>query len=103
MAGSDMSPEIIGQVLKLDRDEIVGAFLVAARNAPHCPLHLVGLIAYENPFEATLTLRMLMVAVRHEETRPAVMIALRRLESVMEGLRKEWAVEIDQIQAFVKR
>jgi hypothetical protein len=103
MAGINMSPEIIEQVLKLGQDEIVSAFLVAACNAPHCALHLIGLIAYENPFEATLTLRMLMVAVKHEETRPAVMIALKRLNNVMEGLRKEWAVEIDQIQEFVNR
>lgn len=103
MAGIDMTPEIIDHVLTLAQDEIVSAFLVAACNAPHSALHLVGLIAYENPFGATLTVRMLMVAVKHEETRPAVMIALKRLHSVMKGLRKEWAVEVDQIQEFMNR
>jgi hypothetical protein len=96
-----MEMEILENALGNQEDEILQTFLLAACYAPHAAVFLVPRIAFDRVFEPLFSLRLLMVAARHEEARPAVMVALKTID--FQGIRDRWGKEIDELMELVER
>jgi hypothetical protein len=101
MVGTEMSSEVLDSVMDGVEDGIVETFLVTACFQPHAALYLVNRIAYEKKYRAELIFKILVAATKHEEVRPAVMIALKIVD--LAPLEEEWGDELRRLREFVNR
>ena len=54
--------------------------VVAACKSPQVAIQVVNRIAYGNPIKEETAMRILLISAQHEELRPAVMVALNRID-----------------------
>jgi hypothetical protein len=96
----EIDTDILEVSLTYQEDEILQTFLLAACYAPHAAVFLVPRIAFDRVLDPVFSLRLLMVAARHEEARPAVMVALKTID--WSGIRETWGKEINELETIVR-
>jgi tRNA A-37 threonylcarbamoyl transferase component Bud32 len=99
LKGIEIDTDILETALLRQEDEILHSFLLAACHAPHAALFLVPRISFERLLDSEFSLRLLMVAARHEEVRPVVQVALKQLDFT--SIRERWGKEIDDLAVLL--
>jgi serine/threonine protein kinase len=95
----ELDQEVLDEVLSGPDDSVAQTFIVSACAAPHVALYVVNKLLDNCRYSPTLVLRVLLMAGRHEEVWPAIMIALQRLD--LSSLREQWGTQIDELQTLV--
>jgi serine/threonine protein kinase len=101
LSGTELDAQIIDAVMEGPDDAVAETFLASACYPPHSALQVVNRIAYGQRYNAQLILKIFLMAARHEELRPAIMIALQRVD--LSCLQDEWGRELEQLTALVNR
>ena len=81
LSGVQMPVEVVDAVIEmLDKEPFAVTVLVAACKSAQVAIQVVNRIAYGNPIKEETAMRILLISAQHEELRPAVMVALNRLD-----------------------
>jgi serine/threonine protein kinase len=96
LLGGEVTNEIVKTVMAGPMDDAARAFLVAACYRIHGGLYVVNQIVGGASIPPELALRILMMAVKNEEVRPAIQVALRMVD--LSSQHPMWGREIEQLQ-----
>jgi hypothetical protein len=99
IAGTDVNSEVIDAVMAGPDDAVSETFLVTACRQPHAALQIVNRIAYGEKNNPVMILKILLMAARHEVVRPAITVALQRVN--LSSQQEQWGKEIGQLMHLV--
>jgi hypothetical protein len=99
LQGVELDQEVLDEVLEGADDAVAQTFIVSSCAAPHVGLYVVNKLLDNCKYSATLVLRVLFMAARHEEVWPAIMIGLEKLD--LTSVRDQWSRQIDELQKLV--
>jgi hypothetical protein len=99
MAGVEVSADIIGKIMKPPLDQAREDCIVTLCSQPHAALTVVNAMIYGVEYEPKVIFRILAMAARHEEVRPAVAVAFQKFD--LTQLMAEWGRAIHALRMLV--
>jgi hypothetical protein len=93
--------EVIDLVFDGPDDAVAESFLIAACCTVPNAIHIVSRLVYGEQFNAVMILRALLMAAQHEEVRPAIGIALERLD--LSAIQDQHGQQIEMLRMLIRQ
>ena len=95
----EIEDDVIDAVISQRGDEFADTVLLSMCTSCHNALHVVNRIGYNESLDRKLALKILLISSCHEEVRPAVMVAMSRID--FGPLMAKWSHTIDCLTVLV--